>query len=165
MYTGSYSNRRPQGTVVLLTSFRLIEIMKEVQPCLAGGRAPTPAFPGCKARRRGLFGRDWTCSGWYGCRERRDLCRWPSCPHVLAVTRGRFSGHPWTSQQGRGALGTESGPPGGKLFILLLTLEVPGFIFLRVFSDSLLFQVSNPEILSAAIHSLPSPSPPTSSRD
>lgn len=35
--------------MVLLTSFGLTEIMKEVQPCLAGGRAPTLAFPGCKA--------------------------------------------------------------------------------------------------------------------
>ena len=54
------------------------------------------------------------------------------------------------------------------LFILLLTLEVPGFIFLRVlgfFTDSLLFQVSNPEILSTAIRSLASPFPPTSSWD
>ena len=56
MYTGSHSNQRPQGTMVLLTGFRLIEIRKEVQPCLEGGRAPTLAFPGCKAGRRGLFG-------------------------------------------------------------------------------------------------------------
>ena len=75
MYTGSHSNQRPQGTMVLVTGFGLIEIRKEVQPCLEGGRAPTLAFPGCKAGRRGLFRRDWACSGWYGCRQGRDLFR------------------------------------------------------------------------------------------
>ena len=61
-----------------LTSFGLTEIMKEVQPCLAGGRAPpTPGISRVQGTGGGgvLFRRDWACSGRYGCRQRRDLFR------------------------------------------------------------------------------------------